>query len=121
MGKVKLFMGNEMREKEVKRARDKALQDELDDCEAIQDEIRFETDQKENNMKESLTSKGGDFKFKLSKFKADDSISGTSSTAKVAEVKPQAVTVPFPAVKRKELPDWMKMAKKKMKANSLFV
>ena len=52
MGKEKLFMGNEMREKEVKRARDKALQDELDDCEAIQDEIRFETDQKESKMKE---------------------------------------------------------------------
>ena len=52
MGKEKLFMGNEMREKEVKRARDKALQDELDDCETIQDEIRFETDQKESKMKE---------------------------------------------------------------------
>ena len=54
MGKEKLFMGNEMREKEVKRARDKALQDELDDCEAIQDEIRFETDQKESKMKELI-------------------------------------------------------------------
>ena len=81
MGKEKLFMGNEMREKEVKRARDKVLQDELDDCEAIQDEIRFETDQKENKMKECLTSTDGDFKFK-----ADDS--SISSKAKVAEVKP---------------------------------
>ena len=56
MGNEKLFVGNEiMREKEVKRARNKALQDELDDYEAIQDEIRFETDQKEKKMKECRT------------------------------------------------------------------
>ena len=103
----------------MKRARD--------DYEAILDGIRFENDQKENKIKESRMSNDGDFKSKLSKFKADDSISGTSNTAKVTEVKPQAVTSPFPAVKRKELPDWMKsaetkteMTKKKKKTNTLF-
>jgi len=106
-----------IREKEMKRARD--------DSEAIQDEIRFEADQKENKMKESKTRKD-EIKSKLSKFKFDDS-SSSSSTAKVAEVKPQAVTAPSPAVKRKELPAWMmsaeaktEMARKKMKTNSLF-
>ena len=39
----------------MKRAGDKALQDELDNYEAIQDEIRFETDQKEKKMKECRT------------------------------------------------------------------
>ena len=65
----------------MRRAGDKALQDELDNYEAIQDEIRFETDQKGKKMKECRTNKDGDFKFKLSKFKADDS--GTFSKAEV--------------------------------------
>eukprot|EP00092_Neocalanus_flemingeri_P014346 GFUD01015474.1.p1 GENE.GFUD01015474.1~~GFUD01015474.1.p1 ORF type:complete len:1050 (+),score=352.66 GFUD01015474.1:77-3226(+) len=142
----KAFQGKSFQQEEEKMttndkniiARDRALQEELDEYEALQDEL--ENEQKENKLMEKKhaskntfqTEKKTDFKFKLSQFKADVSPSDvTSSTSSVPQMKTSPVMsspVPFQAVKRKkELPAWMQsaeakteMAKKKMKTNSLF-
>ena len=61
---------------------------------------QYDTFEKENQVNESI---GGNFKFKLAKFKVEEV--ERSSKANIAEVKPQEVTVPSLESKRqKELP-----------------